>query len=72
MGCLKEWAAEPARLSAARMGDQWVRGNSSALLESPRAMALLDVSRRSTRAEFIDTEPYSQFYLGLLHTSVRT
>jgi hypothetical protein len=38
MGCLKEWAAEPARLSAAWVGDQWVRGNSSALLEVPSAV----------------------------------
>jgi hypothetical protein len=35
-------------------------------------MALLDFTGRSTQAEFIDTEPYSQFYLSLLHTSVRT
>jgi hypothetical protein len=35
-------------------------------------VALLDFTRRSTRAEFTDTEPCSQFYLGLLHTSVWT
>jgi RES domain-containing protein len=29
---------EPARLSAAWVGDQWVRGNSSALLEVPSAV----------------------------------
>ena len=34
----KDWAANPAPASAARVGDQWVRDNSSALLEVPSAV----------------------------------
>ena len=34
----EEWAVNPAPPSAARVGDQWVRGNSSALLEVPSAV----------------------------------
>jgi RES domain-containing protein len=34
----KDWAANPAPPSAARVGDLWVRANSSALLEVPSAV----------------------------------
>jgi RES domain-containing protein len=34
----EEWAVNPAPLSAARVGDRWVKGNSSALLEVPSAV----------------------------------
>ena len=34
----QDWAVNPAPASAARVGDQWVRANASALLEVPSAV----------------------------------
>jgi hypothetical protein len=61
MGCLKEWAAEPARLSAARVGDQWVRGE---FLRPSRSAERRDLHRKELSAQSSTSSTLTLLMIG--------